>query len=171
MHAPGFSLHLLQAMHPRTGLFPIQTISLSMPFFSNCIETSANAMAVLPCFRGLPLINNTFISQYQYFTPSQRYTISANLITQKYHCVLHLLLFLGVLHLYHLGRAATGYRIIRNILGYDRASCNNGIFTYRNPRTYSHILFYNYLRKSAVHCDISLGTQWGSRPDSAVRSG
>lgn len=92
-------------------------------------------------------------------------------MTQKYRCVLHLLLFRRVLHLYHLGRAAAYYRIIRNILGHDRSSCYNGIFTYSNARAYSHILFYNYLPKSAVHGIISLGIQWGSRPNSAERSG
>lgn len=59
--APGLSLHVLQAMHPRMGLLPIQTISLSMPSFSNCFAISAKAMEVLPFWRGLPFIIKTFI--------------------------------------------------------------------------------------------------------------
>ena len=60
--APGFSLHELQAMHPRMGLLPIQTISLSMPCFSSCLAISARAMDVLPLGRGLPFIIKTFIT-------------------------------------------------------------------------------------------------------------
>ena len=56
------SLHCPQAMHPRMGLLPIQTISLSMPSTDNSLATSLKAIDVLPSFRGLPFIRRTFIS-------------------------------------------------------------------------------------------------------------
>ena len=59
--APGWALQRLQAMQPRTGLLPIQTISLSMPSCSSVLAISASAMEVLPWGRGLPLIINTFM--------------------------------------------------------------------------------------------------------------
>jgi len=54
-------LQLLQAIQLRTGRVPNDTISASMPFFSNSLATSLSAKNVFPAFRGLPLINNTFI--------------------------------------------------------------------------------------------------------------
>ena len=53
--------HWLQAMQPRMGLLPIQRISVSMPSVASCWATSLRARAVLPFWRGLPLISNTFM--------------------------------------------------------------------------------------------------------------
>ena len=49
-------------MHPLISRFPTWTISVSMPSSAKIFSISLNAMAVLPCTWGLPLIINTFIS-------------------------------------------------------------------------------------------------------------
>ena len=59
--APGRLPHLLQAMQPLTGLFPIQTVSLSIPSSISVFAISASAIEVLPFWRGLPFIISTFI--------------------------------------------------------------------------------------------------------------
>ena len=58
--------HWLQAMQPRMGLLPIQRISVSMPSVASCWAISLRARAVLPDWRGLPLISNTFMVLFLY---------------------------------------------------------------------------------------------------------
>ena len=43
-----FTLQLPQAMQPRTGLFPIQAISVTMPCASRAFAASLSAVKVLP---------------------------------------------------------------------------------------------------------------------------
>ena len=60
-HLPN-SAHLPQAIHPCTAFAPMDTISVSTPFASKAFATSDRAMYVFPLPRGLPLINNTFMT-------------------------------------------------------------------------------------------------------------
>ena len=65
--------HWLQAVQPRMGLLPIQRISLSMPSAVSCWATVLRARAVLPDWRGLPLISNTFMGCF-FFRQEDRRT-------------------------------------------------------------------------------------------------
>ncbi len=59
-----FSKHFPQPMQPLMSLFPMQTVSVSIPSLRNVSSISFRAIEVFPLGCGLPLMISTFMSSY-----------------------------------------------------------------------------------------------------------